>query len=178
MVLPLQYIHIFYSFLNPLPNFRERDTTKIVLHAGYLNCNTGHRFESWRIETFACQLGRAKKSFKSTFDLMYAYAHAPLDEETITFTSFSSGDELYGFILNLYGLKGPPNFFSKQMCSFFRKLIGQGYTLVYISDILLLAHTKTHMLDLVEQLPQNCSYNNLKSAAEKSFFILFTVKFL
>ena len=28
---------------------------------------------------------------------MYAYAHAPLDEETITLTSFLSGDKLYAF---------------------------------------------------------------------------------
>ena len=41
---------------------------------------------------------------------MYAYAHAPLDEETITLTSFSSGDKLYAFIRGFYGLKGLPNF--------------------------------------------------------------------
>ena len=42
---------------------------------------------------------------------MYAYAHAPLDEETITLTSFSSGDKLYAFSRGFYGLKGLPNFF-------------------------------------------------------------------
>ena len=41
---------------------------------------------------------------------MYAYAHAPLDEETITLTSFHSGDKLYAFIRGFYGLKGLPNF--------------------------------------------------------------------
>ena len=50
---------------------------------------------------------------------MYAYAHAPLGEETITLTSFSSGDKLYaftrfyGFFTGFYGLKGLPNFFHK-----------------------------------------------------------------
>ena len=73
---------------------------------------------------------------------MYAYAHAPLDEETITLTSFSSGDKLYAFIRGFYGLKGLPNFFTKQMYSFFQKLIDQGFAIVYIDDILLLAHTK------------------------------------
>ena len=43
---------------------------------------------------------------------MYAYAHTPLDEETIKLTGFSSGDKLYAFIR---GLKGLPNFFTKQM---------------------------------------------------------------
>ena len=46
---------------------------------------------------------------------MYAYAHTPLDEETIKLTGFSSGDKLYAFIRGFYGLKGLPNFFTKQM---------------------------------------------------------------
>ena len=89
---------------------------------------------------------------------MYAYAHAPLDEETIILPSYSSGD----------GLKGLP--------IFFQKLIDQGFALVYINYILLLAHTKTHMLDLIEQLQQICLSNNLKVAPENSFHILITVK--
>ena len=52
---------------------------------------------------------------------MYAYAHARLDEETITLTSFSSGDKLYAFTRGFCGLKGQPNFFTKQMYSFFFK---------------------------------------------------------
>ena len=104
---------------------------------------------------------------------MYAYAHAPLDEETITLTSFSSGDKLYVFTRGFIGL---PSFFKKQMYSFFQKLIDQCFALVYIDDNLLHAHT--HMLDLTEQLHQICHSNNLKIAPEKSFYILLTVKFL
>ena len=44
---------------------------------------------------------------------MYAYAHAPLDEETIRLTSFSSGDKLYAFIKGFYSLEGLPYFFTK-----------------------------------------------------------------
>ena len=46
-------------------------------------------------------------------------------------------------------------------------LINQVIALVYIDDILLLAHTKTHILDFFEQLHQICSSNNLKIAPEK-----------
>ena len=60
------------------------------------------------------------------------------------------------------------------MYSFFQKLIDQGFALVYIDDILLLAHTKTHMLDLIEQLHRICHSNNLKIAPEKSIYILLT----
>ena len=62
------------------------------------------------------------------------------------------------------------------MYSFCQKLIDQGFAFVYIDEILLLAHTKTNMLDIIEQLHQICSSNNLKTAPEKSFYILLTVK--
>ena len=52
---------------------------------------------------------------------MYAYAHAPLDEETITLTSYSSGDKLYAFIRGFYGLKGLPNFFYQTNVFIFSK---------------------------------------------------------
>ena len=77
---------------------------------------------------------------------MYAYAHASLDEETINLTSFSSGDKVYALTRSFYGLKVLPNFFTKPY-SFFQTLIDQGFALVYINDVLLLAHTKTHILD-------------------------------
>ena len=110
------------TFLNPLIFIPKGDTIKVVLDARNLNSNTDQSFESWPIEPLAPQLARANKKFKSAIDLMYAYAHAPLDEETITLTSFSSGDKLYAFIRGFYGLKGLPNFFTKQMYSFFQKL--------------------------------------------------------
>ena len=83
---------------------------------------------------------------------MYAYAHTPLDKDTIKFTSFSSGDKLFAFIRGFYGLKGLPNFFTKQMSTFFKTLIEQGFALVYIDDILLLSDSKEHMFQIIEQL--------------------------
>ena len=74
---------------------------KVVLDARHLNSNTNQELESWPIEPLAPQLARANKKYKSTIDLMYAYAHTPLDEETIKLTRFSSGDtiRLYPWIL-------------------------------------------------------------------------------
>ena len=109
---------------------------------------------------------------------MYAYAHTPLDEDTIKLTSFSSGDKLFDFIRGFYGLKGLPNFFTKQMSTFFKTLIEQGFALVYIDDILLLSDSKEHLFQLIEQLHINSTQNNLKLAPEKSFFMLLKVKFL
>ena len=76
---------------------------------------------------------------------MYAYAHTPLEEETTKLTRFSSGDKLDTFIRGFFGLKGLPNFFTKQMSTFFRSLIDKRSALLYIDDILLLADEKQEM---------------------------------
>ena len=57
-------------------------------------------------------MARANKKYKSAIDLMYASAPTPLDDITITLTSFSSGDKLSAFIRGFYGLKGLPSFFT------------------------------------------------------------------
>ena len=109
---------------------------------------------------------------------MYAYAHTLLDEKTFKLTGFSSGDKLYAFIRGFYGLKGLPNFFTKQMSTFFRSLIDKRSALVYIDDILLLANEKQEMFELIKELHTIASRENLKLAPEKSFYMLLKVKFL
>ena len=109
---------------------------------------------------------------------MYAYAHTPFDEDTIKLTSFSSGDKLFAFIRGFYGLKGLPNFFTKQMSTFFKTLKEQGFALVYIDDILLLSDSKEHLFQLIEQLHIISTKNNLKLATEKSFSCFLKSNFL
>ena len=109
---------------------------------------------------------------------MYAFAHAPFDEDTIKLTSFSSGDKLFAFIRDFYGLKGLPNFSTKQISSFFKTSIEQGFALVYIDDILLLSDSKENLFQLIEHLHIISTKNNLKLAPEKSFFMLLKVKLL
>ena len=112
-------------------------------------------------------------------DLMYAYAHTTLDEDTIKLKNFSSDDKLFAFIRGFYGLKGLPNFFTKQISTFFKTPAEQGFALVYIDDILLLSDSKEHMFQLIEQLHIISKTTiNLKLAPEKSFFILLKVNFL
>ena len=109
---------------------------------------------------------------------MFAYAHTPLDEETIKLTGFSSGDNFYTFIRGFFGLKELPNFFTKQMSTFFRSLMDKRSALVYIDDILLLADEKQEMLELIKELHKIAAKENLKLAPEKSFYMLLKVKFL
>ena len=124
------------------------------------------------LEHLVPQLARANKKYKCAIDLGYAYAHTPLDEETIKPTSFLFGDKLFAFIRCFYGLKGLRNFFTKQMMTFFKTLIEQGFALVYIDDILLLLNSKEYMFQLKEQLHIINTKNRLKLAPEKSFFML------
>ena len=142
------------TYLNPLIIMPKGDTIKCLLDARHLNSNTEQSDESGPIEPLAPQLARANKKYKSAIDLMYAYAQTPLDEDTIKLTSFCSGDKdkLFAFIRGFYGLKGLPNVFTKQMSTFFKTLIEQGFALVYIDDILLLSDSKEHMFQLIEQL--------------------------
>ena len=63
------------TILNPLIIIPKGDTMKNVLDARHLNSNTNQEFESWPNEPLAPQIARANKKYKSTIDLMYAYAH-------------------------------------------------------------------------------------------------------
>ena len=140
------------TFLNPLIVIPKGDAIKVVLDARHLNSNTNQELESWPIEPLASQLARANKKYKST--------------------------KLYTFIRGFYGLKGLPNYFTKQMSTFFGSLIDKRSALVYIDDILLLANEKQEMFELIKELHTIASRENLKLASEKSFYMLLKVKFL
>ena len=74
---------------------------------------------------------------------MYAYAHALLDEETITLTNFSSGDKLFAFSEVFMALKVYPVFSQNKCTHFFKNsLIKALHLFILILFILLLAHTK------------------------------------
>ena len=92
--LPLINPHPVQLFKKPLIFIPKGDTIRIVLDTQHSNSNTDQSFESWPIEPLVPQLARADKNFTFAIDHMYAYAHAPFDEETISHTSFLSGDKL------------------------------------------------------------------------------------
>ena len=89
------------TYLNPLIIIPKGDSIKCVLNARHLTSNTKHSDESWPIDILAPHLSRANKKYKCAIDLMYAYAHTPLDEETIKLPSSSSGHKVFAFIRGL-----------------------------------------------------------------------------
>ena len=64
------------------------------------------------------------------------------------------------------------------MSTFFKTLIEQGSALVYIDYILILSNSKEHMFQLIKQLHNISTKNNLKLVPEKSFFMHLIYKFL
>ena len=139
------------TYLNPLIIIPKGDSIKCVLDARHRNSNTEQSDESWPIEPLAPQLARANKEYKSAIDLMYAYAHTPLDEETIKLTSFSSGDKLFAFIRGFYGLKGLP-FFLLNKCH---------HSLKHLLNKVLLLYTS--MTFYSYQIPKNTCSNLLNN---------------
>ena len=81
------------TYLNPVIILPQGDSIKWVLDARHFDSNT-EQSDEWTTEPLAPQLTRANKKYKCAIDLMYAYAHTPLDKETINVTSFSSRDKL------------------------------------------------------------------------------------
>ena len=119
-------------------------------------CNENKKKNSFTYITTKFELIKELHTIASRENLKLA------PEETIKLTGFSSGDKLYAFIRGFYGLKGLPNFFTKQMSTFFRSLIDKRSALVYIDDILLLANEKQEMFELIKELHTIASRENLK----------------
>ena len=68
--------------LNPLIIIPKGEYIKCVLDARHHNSNTEQSDESWPLQPLVPQLAHANKKYKCAKDLMYAYAHTPLDEDT------------------------------------------------------------------------------------------------
>ena len=64
------------------------------------------------------------------------------------------------------------------MSTFFRPLLDKRSVLVNIDDILSLADEKQEMFELIKELHELATRENLKLAPEKSFYMLLVVKFL
>ena len=111
-IVPPSYI---LSFLSP-------KQIEVVLDILHLNSKTDHSFESWPIEPLAPQpqLAGANKKFKSAINLMYAYAHAPLDEETI-FSPVSPLEVNYMLSFEAFMVLKDSQNFSPNKCTHFSK---------------------------------------------------------
>ena len=165
------------TYLNPLFIIPKGDSIKCVLHARHLSSNTKQSDESWPIEPLAPQLARANEKYKSAIDLIYAYAHTPLDEETIKLTSFSSCDKLFAFRRGFCGLKRLPNFLLNKCHHSLKYLLNKVlllYTLMIFYSYQNLKNTCFNLMNNYKLLAQKITLNlqpkNPFSCSSKSSF--------
>ena len=78
---------------------------------------------------------------------MYAFAHAPLDGETIGITSVPSGDILYAFLRGFHCLNGLP-IFSQNKILFSQISVDQCFALVYFDKTVLQYLNELHNISL------------------------------
>ena len=120
-----------------------------------------------------------KKEHESSIDPIYAYAHATLDDGTIKLSGFSSGDELFASLEDFMAFqKRLPIFFTQRKSLFFKDLIRQGSTLVYINDFPAMSKSKAHLLQFIKQSHDFAIEESPNLAPETRFFMLLTVKYL
>ena len=104
MVFSTKQTSLWHNILESSHYNIKRDPIKCVLDARHLNSNTEPCDESWPIESRAPQWALANKKYKCAIDLLYAYAHTPLDKEILKLTRFLSGDKLFAFIRGFMAL--------------------------------------------------------------------------
>ena len=68
----------------------KKDTFRIVFDTSHLNSNNDQPLESWPFELLGLQLDETKRNSKTALDLLFAYAHFQLDEQTNASRGFPS----------------------------------------------------------------------------------------
>ena len=89
--------------------------------------------------------------YKSATHLFYAYAHNTWDDEFKKLAGFLCGHKIFTFFRGLYGFEPSSERFTTRDI-FFKNLLRQGSSLVYIVDILFKWNSKPHMLQIMKQL--------------------------
>ena len=124
---------------------------KLVIDARYLNSIADTSNSSWPLEPLQVLMTRINGAYFTSSDLPCAYHQVPLTEETQKLTSFIVGGRQLTYQVGLYGLKPPPNFFSKLMCYGFGSLIKKRQAITDIDDALLQAQDKQELFTVINE---------------------------
>ena len=92
------------TFTNPISILRKGESLKIVLIARYLNSMIDESKCIWPIEPVDVALTRINGKIFPTADLNSAYNQIPLDKQSMRYTHFTIGSELYFFKRLFYGI--------------------------------------------------------------------------
>ena len=107
-----------------------------------------------------------------------AYKQMPLDEQSRRLTQFVIGNQQYEIIRLFYDICIGPAAFSAFMSKIFRPLILSKNAITYLDDVFMQSPTKDEMFTVLENYHQVLQNENKKTAPDKSYFFLTSVKIL
>ena len=165
------------TFTNQVFFLRKGESLKIVLDARYLNSIIDESKCNWLIEPVDVALTRINGTIFTTADLNSAYNQIPLDEQSITYTHFTNGNEQYRFKRLLYGISIGPAAFASILTHFLYPLNRKGTVITYVDDIFIQTNSYAQMYETLIEYHKILLKENLKAAPDKTYFMLKKVKF-
>ena len=93
-------------------------------------------------------------SYFSSLDLRAGFHHIPLDEESISKTTFTSPFGKYEYIKVPFGLAQAPAYFQELMTGILKDF---SFAIAYLDNIIILSKTAQEHLDHIEQETKKCT---------------------
>ena len=165
------------TFTNPVIILRKGESLKIVLNARYLNSMIDESKCNLPIEPVDVALTRINGTIFTTAHLHSAYNQIPLYNESMRYTHFTFGNEQYCFKRLFCGLSIGPAAFASILTHFLYPLIRKGTVITYVDDIFIQTTTYEQMYETLEEFHKILQKENLKTAPDKTYFMLKKVKF-
>jgi len=78
----------------------------------------------------------------ATLDLENWFFHVPVDEDSVKYTAFVTPNGHYEFLKSPFGLCIAPLVFQWVVNNVFRDILGKGFMLVYMDDLVVISNIK------------------------------------
>ena len=114
-------------------------------------------------------LNRINETILTTVDLNSAYNQIPLDKQSMRYTI---SNEQYCFKPLFYGISIGPAAFASILTHFLCPLVQKGTLLTYVEDIFIQTNTYNETYNTLEEYHKILLKENLKTATDKTYFIL------
>ena len=165
-------------FVNPTILMPKNDNVELVIDARYLDSVTDLTNEFCPLEPVQMVMTRVNGKVSSVSDISCAYREIPLSPETQKLTSFIIGGKQCTYTRGFFDLCGLPNFFSRLMTIHFDPLIKKKQAFTYIDDTIMQSQSNNEMFTVINEYHTLLRRAGLKTAPDKTFFLLKKVKFL
>ena len=123
---------------------------------------------NWTIEPVDVALTRIKGTIFTTADLISAYNQIPLDEQSMRYTHFTTGNGQYCFKRLFYGISIEPAAFASILTHFLYPLIRKGTVITYVDDIFIQTNSYPQMYETLIEYRKILLKENLEAAPDKN----------